>query len=122
MNLNDCSDYETVLKRAKHYYGNDTILLASTRATKKYMIYNPNNNKFVHFGGMGYLDYTKCRQLYDLETANLHRNRYLNRALNIKNEDWRNNPYSPNFLSILLLWDYEPNSVGGNIFDIIDLK
>ena len=40
------------------------------------------------------------------KTANLHRTRYLNRALNIKG-DWRNNPYSANFLSILLLWDYE---------------
>ena len=35
MNLNDCSDYKTVLKRAKHYYGNETILLPSTRLTKK---------------------------------------------------------------------------------------
>ena len=55
---------------------------------------------------MGYLDYTKYRQLYDLKTANLHRKLYLNRALNIKG-NWRNNTYSANFLSILLLWDYE---------------
>ena len=106
MNLSYCSDYKTVLKRAKHYYGNDTILLPSTRATKKYMIFDPYNNKFVHFGAMGYLDYTRYRQLYDLKTADLHRTRYLNRALNIKG-DWRNNTYSANFLSILLLWDYE---------------
>ena len=111
MNLNDCSNYHEVLKRAKHYYGNETILLPSTRSTKKYMIYNENTHKFVHFGGMGYLDYTKYRQLYDLKTADLHRTRYLNRALNIKG-DWRNNPYSANYLSILLLWDspiHSPN-------------
>ena len=120
MNLNDCSDYESVLKRAKHYYGIDTILLPSTRATKKYMIYNENTHKFVHFGGMGYLDYTKYLQLYDLKIANMHRNRYLNRALNIKNEDWRDDHYSPNFLSILLLWDYKPNITGGKIFYVID--
>ena len=112
MNLNDYSDYESVLKRAKHYYGINTILLPSTRPTKKYMIYNPHTNNFVHFGGMGYLDYTKYLQLYDLETANIHRNRYLKRALkralNI-NGNWKNNPYSPNYLSILLLWDFKPH-------------
>jgi hypothetical protein len=108
MNLNDCSNYDQVLTRAKHYYGNDVVLLPSTRATKKYMIFNPNASKFIHFGGMGYLDYTKYRQLYDLKTANLHRTRYLNRALNIKG-DWMYNAYSPNYLSILLLWEYEPN-------------
>ena len=108
MNLSDCSDYDQVLKQAKHYYGNDTILLPSTRATKKYMIFDPYNNKFIHFGGMGYLDYKKYLQLYDLKTADLHRIRYLNRALNIKG-DWRNNPYSANFLSIFLLWNVEPN-------------
>ena len=108
MNLNDCSNYDQVLKQAKQYYGNDTILLPSTRATKKYMIFDPYNNKFIHFGGMGYLDYKKYLQLYDLKTADLHRIRYLNRALNIKG-DWRNNPYSANFLSIFLLWNVEPN-------------
>ena len=107
MNLNDCSNYDQVLKRAKHYYGNDVVLLPSTRSTKKYMIFDPYNNKFIHFGGMGYLDYTKYRQLYDLKTADLHRTRYLNRALNIKG-DWRNNTYSAIFLSILLLWEFKP--------------
>ena len=110
MNLNDCSNYDQVLKRAKHYYGNDVVLLPSTRATKKYMIFNPHTNRFIHFGGMGYLDYTKYRQLYDLKTADLHRTRYLNRALNIKG-DWKNDQYSPNFLSILLLWEFKPYSV-----------
>ena len=110
MNLNDCSNYHEVLKRAKHYYGNDVVLLPSTRRTKKYMIYNPYTHKFVHFGGMGYLDYTKYRQLYDLKTADLHRTRYLNRALNIKG-NWKNNPYSANFLSILLLWEFKPYNV-----------
>jgi len=108
MNLNDCSDYNEVLKRARYYYGNDVVLLPSTRATKKYMIFNPHTNRFVHFGAMGYSDYTKYRQLYDLKTADLHRTRYLNRALNIKG-NWMNNAYSPNYLSIILLWDFKPN-------------
>ncbi len=105
MDLNDYSDYETVLNRAKHYYGEDVILKKSTRKTKKYMIYNPYNNKFVHFGQMGYLDFTKYVQLYDIKTANEHRIRYLKRALKIKG-NWMNNLYSPNYLSLLLLWDF----------------
>ena len=68
------------------------------------MIYNPITNKFVHFGAMGYLDYTKYIQLYDLETANIHRTKYLKRALKIKG-NWINNQYSPNYLSMLLLWN-----------------
>jgi hypothetical protein len=94
------------------------------------MIFNPHTNKFVHFGGMGYLDYTKYiqlynkkyadlhrtrylykyTQLYDKKDADLHRTRYLNRALNIKG-DWKNDHYSANFLSILLLWNFKPYSV-----------
>ena len=105
MNLNDCSDYESVLKQAKHYYGNDTILLPSTRKSKKYMIKNKFTNKYVHFGAMGYLDYTKYVQFFDIKTANKHRSRYLKRALSIKG-NWMDNPYSPNYLSILLLWDF----------------
>ena len=103
MDLSNYSDFETVLSRAKHYYGENVKLFQSTRKTKKYMIFDPYNNKFVHFGQIGYLDYTKYIQLYDLETANKHRSRYLKRALKIKG-DWKDNPYSPNYLSLLLLW------------------
>jgi hypothetical protein len=105
MNLSNYSDFDTVLFRAKHYYGEDVILKKSTRKTKKYMIYNPYNNKFVHFGAMGYLDFTKYVQLYDIKIANEHRSRYLKRALSIKG-NWMDNPYSPNYLSLLLLWDF----------------
>jgi hypothetical protein len=45
------------------------------------MIFDSYNNKFVHFGAMGYLDFTKYVQIYDLKTANEHRIRYLKRAL-----------------------------------------
>ena len=105
MDLSNYSDFETVLSRAKHYYGENVILFQSTRKTKKYMIFDRFNNKFVHFGQMGYLDYTKYVQLYNLETANKHRYRYLRRALKIKG-NWLNNQYSPNYLSLLLLWNY----------------
>jgi hypothetical protein len=105
MNLSDYSDFEAVLSRAKHYYGENVKLLQSTRKTKKYMIFDPNNNKFVHFGQMGYIDYTKYIQLYDIKIAREHRYRYLRRALKIKG-NWKDNPYSPNYLSLLLLWDF----------------
>ena len=101
--LSNFSDFKTVLYRAKFFYGENVILKKSTRKNKKYMIYNPITNKFVHFGAMGYLDHTKYLQLYDLETANEYRSRYLKRALKIKG-DWKDNPYSPNHLSIKLLW------------------
>ena len=48
------------------------------------MIYNPPSNKYVHFGAMGYIDYTKYKQIFDLKTANEYRIRYLKRALKIK--------------------------------------
>ncbi len=34
MNLNDYSDFESVLNKAKHYYGEDVKLSQSTRKTK----------------------------------------------------------------------------------------
>ena len=105
MDLSNYSDFETVLSRAKHYYGENVKLFQSTRKTKKYMIFDPNNNKFIHFGQMGYLDYTKYIQLYDIKIAREHRYRYLRRALKIKG-NWRDNQYSPNYLSLLLLWDF----------------
>ena len=94
MNLSDYSDPEIVLYRAKFYFGEDVILKKSTIKTKKYMIYNPYNNKFIHFGQMGYKDFTKYVQIYDIK-----------RALKIKS-NWKDNPYSPNYLSLLLLWDF----------------
>ena len=105
MNLSDYSNFEAVLNKAKLYFGEDVILKKSTIKTKKYMIYNPITNKFVHFGAMGYKDFTKYIQIYDIKRANEHRIRYLKRALSIKGK-WVYNQYSPNFLSILLLWDF----------------
>jgi extradiol dioxygenase family protein len=50
MNLSDYSDFEAVLSKAKQFYGENVILKKSTRKTKKYMIFDPYNNKFIHFG------------------------------------------------------------------------
>ena len=85
-------------KNAEKYLGKDAQLYVSTQSNKKYMIYDPYNNKWIHFGTMkpAMEDFTKHR---DLE----RRKRYLARATKIKG-DWKNNPYSPNNLSIHILW------------------
>ena len=64
----------------------------STRKSKKYMIQTPDH-KWVHFGQMGYMDYTKHQ---DEE----RRNRFLKR-----NWRWASaSKYSPAYLSFILLW------------------
>ena len=84
-----------VIKNAKSYLGNDVIILPSTRKNKKFMIMNPEN-KYVHFGDTRYEDFTQ------------HKNKdrqqnYLKRSSNIKG-NWKNNKYSPNNLSMNILW------------------
>jgi hypothetical protein len=59
------------------------------------MVQSPTG-KWIHFGAIPYEDYTKHK---DQE----RRERYLNRAENIKGS-WRQNKYSPNNLAIHLLW------------------
>jgi hypothetical protein len=90
------SNYKMAKQNAKSYLGPDTELLPSTRTNKKFMILNPSTNKYVHFGQMGYQDYT-----YHGDED--RRYKYLRRALHIKG-DWMNNQYSPNNLSMFILW------------------
>jgi len=59
------------------------------------MVQDPNG-KWIHFGAMGYEDYTKHKD-------DKRRENYLNRASNIKGS-WKQNKYSPNNLAINLLW------------------
>lgn len=82
--------------KAKKYLGNDTILYISDRKDKKYYVINPKNNKKVHFGSMLYEDYTKHKN-------DIRRLAYLQRSTKIKG-NWKNDPYSPNNLSIHILW------------------
>lgn len=90
------SDYEMAKENASIYLGPDTKLLPSTRPTKKFMVRDPNTGKYVHFGQMGYEDFTKTRDMNK-------RYKYLRRAQHIKGE-WYKNEYSPNNLSIHILW------------------
>lgn len=90
------SNPELVKKNIIKYFGKPIPLAISTRKNKKYMIQDPNG-RWVHFGQLPYADYTKHR-------SQVRRHRYLQRSTNIKG-DWKSNKYSPNQLSISLLWD-----------------
>lgn len=89
------SNYNEAKRKTREYLGQDVKLLISPRKDKKYRIFDPNG-KAVDFGQMGYEDYTKHRD-------DKRRERYLKRAKNIKG-NWKNNPYSPNNLSMNILW------------------
>ena len=104
--LTDVSNPKMVYKRARKLYGDNTIIKESTRKDKKYMILDNNTGKYVHFGSLNHLDYTKYLGLYGLDVANNHKERYLKRALNIKG-NWKLNRYSPNNLSIHLIWMHD---------------
>ena len=46
-------------KKAYKYLGKTAKLYPASNPAKKYMIYDPKNNKWVNFGQMGYEDFTK---------------------------------------------------------------
>lgn len=90
------SNPKIVFQRARKIFGNDVQISLSTRKYKKYMILNPQTQKWIHFGQLGYEDFTKHHNLK-------RRENYLKRTQNIRG-NWESNPYSPNFLSRNLLW------------------
>jgi hypothetical protein len=83
-------------ENAFNYLGENAIIYKSIKPKKKYMIFDDNNNKWVYFGQMGYEDYLKHKNYIRMTN-------YRNRATNIKG-NWKNNPFSPNNLSINILW------------------
>jgi hypothetical protein len=87
------SDINEVKRRA-HNLGLNEVH-PSSQAKKKYMIFD--GQKMIHFGGAMYEDYTKHQD-------NERRKRYIGRATKIKG-DWKKDKYSPNNLSINLLWN-----------------
>ena len=96
------SNPKIVKKNMKKYFKKDVPeLFLSNRKNKKYMILDPSTNKFVHFGALNYEDYT-------VHNDKERQKRYISRAKNIKG-NWRTDKYSPNNLSMYLLWNYNPN-------------
>jgi hypothetical protein len=90
------SDFKRVLENAEDYFKHDYRIALSTQKTKKFMVFNPHTNKWVHFGQMGAKDFTRT---LDKEKQR----RYLARATNIRG-NWKDDLYSPNNLAIHLLW------------------
>jgi hypothetical protein len=84
------SDPQTAQRKAHKYLGRNATLYKSTKQGKKYMI-KDSNDKWIHFGALGYEDYTKHK---DKE----RRANYLTRSGSIKG-NWKLNRYSPNNLS-----------------------
>ena len=84
-----------VYRQASKYLGKTAKISLSTKKEKKYMVVTPDG-KIVHFGQMGYEDYTKHKN-------KTRRKNYLKRSRGIKG-NWKKNKYSPNNLSIHLLW------------------
>lgn len=101
-----------VRRRAVAWLGKNAQIKLSTKRNKKYMVLVPpvttnrvttNQNKtrkgrekWVHFGQMGYEDFTKHKDTR-------RRKNYLQRSTHIRG-NWSQDKYSPNNLSIHLLW------------------
>lgn len=91
------SNPKEVIKKAQQYFNNPDIkVYLSNKKNKKYAIYDPINKKLVHFGQMGFEDWT-------FHKDDKRRQNYLLRASHIKGE-WKNNPYSANNMSMHILW------------------
>jgi len=87
-------------RQAQHmaykYLGKSAKLYPARNTAKKYSVFDPKNKRWVNFGQMGYEDYTKHHNKD-------RRKNYLTRSRGIKG-DWKANRYSPNNLSIHILW------------------
>ena len=88
--LRKYSDPKKVVEMAKRYLGKKVDIRRSTRKGKKYMVFH---NKWIHFGAMGYEDYTKHKN-------KTRRQNYLTRSAGIHGDD----KYSANQLSRNILW------------------
>ena len=95
MDITEYSNPDEVLRKAKKYLGKDVDIDYSTRKGKKYMVKSPDN-KWIHSGALGYEDFTKHKD-------EKRKDNYLKRASKIKG-NWKDNKYSPNNLSINILW------------------
>lgn len=89
------SDPHQAQKMATRHLGRGAVLYKSPLSQKKYCIFTPEGKR-VHFGQMGYEDYTKHK---DRD----RRQNYLARSGKIAG-NWRNDAYSPNRLSRDILW------------------
>ena len=68
-------------------------LKPSTRQSRKWMVLDPSTGKWVHFGAIGYEDYTK-------HNDKIRRKKYRSRMGRFESAY----KYSPGYLSLVLLW------------------
>lgn len=94
--LKEVSDPVIVVKKAKKLFGKNVDIRESDSSDKKYMIWDPIREIWVHFGHLDYEDYTYHK---DPE----RRRSYLARSKGIAG-NWKHNSYSPNNLARKLLW------------------
>lgn len=81
-----------VQKKIFKLLGKEARIAYSPRKNKKYVIVNPETNKYIHFGEMGYEDITK------------HKNEKRRKRFRLKNARWANSePYSASYLSYYAL-------------------
>ena len=86
------SDPYTVYTKFKKIYPCDSDIKISTRKNKKYMIYDPNEEKWFHFGST-MEDYTK------------HKDKRRRIIFLIRNQKWADaDIYSSAYASYTLLW------------------
>lgn len=82
--------------KSNKYFGEKVDLYLADDNKHKYKVFDPNINKWIKFGSIKYQDYTHHKNIDRMK-------RYRARAENIKG-NWKNNPYSPNNLSLEILW------------------
>lgn len=89
------SNPKTSQKMAYKYLGKNAVLYKSFKRDKKYMVETPDG-KLVHFGQLGYEDYTKHKN-------KTRRKNYRTRSAKIRG-NWKQNKYSANNLARQILW------------------
>jgi hypothetical protein len=94
--LKKVSNPATVVRKAKQIYGTGVKIVESRAKSKKYALIKPDGKR-INFGSIDYEDYTK-------HGSDIRRDNYLKRAKGIKG-NWKANKYSPNNISIKLLWN-----------------
>ena len=89
--IENYSNPKIVQKKAKEY---GVYVVYSPRKNKKYRIVNPETNKFVDFGQMGFSDFT------------LTGDKEKRRLFKLRNHKWKDaDKYSPAHLSYWILWN-----------------
>jgi hypothetical protein len=96
-------------ENAIQYLGKDVLFKPSTNKGKKFMVFNPNTNKWIHFGALNYEDFTKHQDP-------IRRDNYLKRTANMRG-DWKDDMYSANNLARNILWGRQEELEGEGIID-----